>query len=82
MTDKLRWGGTALRRRFCLLALIILPSLLAARTMYLMLPHKGDENLELFMVGLFGVHGHPVLPGISDAARSGSTHSHPLPRLQ
>lgn len=23
--------------------------------MYLMLPHKGDENLELFMVGLFGV---------------------------
>ena len=55
MTDKLRWGGTALRRRFCLLALIILPSLLAARTMYLMLPHKGDENLELFMVGLFGV---------------------------
>lgn len=55
MTEKLRWANAALRRRFCLLALIILPSLLAARTMYLLLPHKGDENIELAMVGLFGV---------------------------
>ena len=55
MTDNLRWSGPAIRRRLCLLALIILPSLLAAHTMYLMLPHKGDENIELFMVALFGV---------------------------
>lgn len=55
MTDNLRWAGPAIRRRLCLLALIILPSLLAAHTMYLMLPHKGDENIELFMVALFGV---------------------------
>lgn len=55
MTDNLRWAGPAIRRRLCLLALIILPSLLAAHTMYLMLPHKGDENIELFMIALFGV---------------------------
>lgn len=54
MTENL-WASAALRRRFCLLVLIILPSLLAARTMYLLLPHKGDEHIELAMVGLFGV---------------------------
>ena len=41
------WERAGGRRRLLLLALIIVPSLLAARTMYSLLPHKGASGLEL-----------------------------------
>lgn len=49
------WEKAGGRRRLLLLALIILPSLLAARTMYFLLPHKGSGSLELAMAVLFAV---------------------------
>ena len=38
------WERAGGRRRLLLLALIIVPSLLAARTMYSLLPHKGASG--------------------------------------
>ena len=49
------WERAGGRRRLLLLALIIVPSLLAARTMYSLLPHKGASGLELAMTILFAV---------------------------
>lgn len=49
------WERAGGRRRLLLLALIIVPSLLAAHTMYTLLPHKGASVLELAMTALFAM---------------------------
>lgn len=49
------WERVGGRRRLLLVSLIVFPSLLAAHTMYSLLPHKGSPWLELAMTVLFAV---------------------------
>lgn len=54
-TNNAGYQKAARRRRLLLITLIVFPSILAALTMYSLLPHKGSVWLEMPMVLLFGV---------------------------
>jgi membrane glycosyltransferase len=51
----LAWVRAASWRRLLLLALIVLPTVTATRTMAAVLPHKGDTPLELALTAVFAV---------------------------
>lgn len=49
------WRRVATRRRWVLLALVVLPAVLAARTMGGLLPHGGATPLEAAIIAVYGV---------------------------